>query len=76
MGGKEISKYEKAASIISSARINKTKLREIDKDYRPVEESESYRIQNLVKNQMSKKRLWHPSRVQNRMYNPSNAKIP
>ena len=30
MGGKEISKYEKAASIISSARINKTKLREID----------------------------------------------
>ena len=55
MGGKEISKYEKAASIISSARINKTKLREIDKDYRPVEESESYRIQNLVKYQMSKK---------------------
>ena len=55
MGGKEISKYEKAASIISSARINKTKLREIDKDYRPVEESESYRIQNLAKYQMSKK---------------------
>ena len=53
MGGNEALKLETAASIISSARINKTKLGEISKDYRPDEEHESYKVQNLVKRQLS-----------------------
>ena len=55
MGGNEILKLETAASIISSARINKTKLADISKDYRPAEEHESYKIQNLVNHQLSTK---------------------
>ena len=55
MDGNNTLKLEKAASIISSARINKTKLGEFSKEIRPVEEIESYNIQNLVKHQLSKK---------------------
>ena len=55
MGGKKQLNLEAAASIISSARINKTKLGEIKKDYRPTEENESYLIQNLVKNHLGQK---------------------
>ena len=55
MGGKKQLHLEAAASIISSARINKTKLGEIKKDYRPTEENESYLIQNLVKNHLGQK---------------------
>ena len=55
MGGKKQLNLEAAASIISSARINKTKLGEIKKDCRPTEENESYLIQNLVKNHLGQK---------------------
>ena len=55
MAGNNIARLEKAASIISSSRINKTKLSEFSKEIRPVEETESYNIQNLVKHQLSKK---------------------
>ena len=55
MAGNNIARLEKAASIISSARINKTKLGEFSKEIRPVEETESYNIHNLVKHQLSKK---------------------
>jgi len=55
LAGNNIARLEKAASIISSSRINKTKLSEFSKEIRPVEETESYNIQNLVKHQLSKK---------------------
>ena len=49
MDGNNTLKLEKAASIISSARINKTKLGEFSKEIRPVEETESYNLK-LFKN--------------------------
>ena len=55
MGGKETSKLEKAASIITSGRINKTKLTELSKEHRPIGETESYKIQDLGKHQLTKK---------------------
>ena len=52
MGGNKA--LEKAASILSSGRLKKTKLVELSKGIRPLSENQSYNIQNIVKDNLTK----------------------